>query len=128
MKLSVTNLQKQFNKLCTPSQFYLVLSIIGLVVYLINMLEHKNKMNTASGLVMQTIIVFVWTYMLNWICSAKHGEQIAWFLVFLPLIIFLGILIVVYHMTDHMDLTKHDLQEIVDEAKEDDETVLDKLY
>jgi len=88
------------------------------------MLEHKNKMNTASGLVIQTIIVCVWTYMLNWICSVKHGEQIAWFLVFLPLIIFLGILIVVYHMTEHMDLTKQDLQAIITEANEDDEKVV----
>jgi len=126
MKLSVPGMKKRFNKLCNPSQFYLVLSLIGLAIYLANMLEHKNKMNTASGLVIQAVVVVVWTFMLNWVCSAKYGEEIAWVLVFLPFIMFLGILIVIYHMMDEMDLSKDDLLKIINDAKKDEaDTKLD---
>ena len=129
MKLSVATMKKQFHKLCSPSQFYLILSLIGLVMYLVNMLEHKNKMNTASGLVMQVVVVVIWTCILNWVCSVKYGEKIAWTLVFLPFIMFIGILIVIYHMMDEMDLSKEDLQEMVDDAKkEDDDSELEELY
>ena len=74
------------------------------------MLDRKKLTgHTASGLIVQVIVVFIWTYILNWVCSMKHGNKIAWFLVFLPLILLFTILIIVYHMMDTMDLNKEDL-------------------
>ena len=121
MKLSVNNVKKKFNKLCVPAQFYLVLSLLGFVLYIIRMLEHKNKLKTASGLIIQVLIALIWTYILNWVCSAKYGEGIAWLLIFLPFIMFFGILILIHHVIDDMDLTKKDLQELADSAARADQ-------
>ena len=119
MALSVASSKKQFNKLCGPAQFYLVISLLSLAFYLMNMLEHRNKMNTASGFIIQIVVVVVWTCMLNWVCSMKYGNKIAWFLVFLPLILLFTILIIFYHMIDTMGLDKNDLQGLLqDEDKE----------
>jgi len=117
MKLSAASIKKSVKALCGPAQFYLVFSLVSLVLYLVNMLEHKNKMNTASGLSIQAIVVIVWTYILNWVCSMKHGDTIAWVLVFLPLIMLFTILIIMYHLIDTMNLNKDDLLDILKEDK-----------
>ena len=119
MKLSISGVKKTFNKLCGPAQFYLVLSLLSLVIYLVQMLEHRNKLNTATGLTMQAIIVIVWTAILNWVCSLKYGNKVAWFLVFLPVILLFTMLIVFYHMVDTMGITKQELQTMVSELNED---------
>jgi len=113
MVSSVSSGQKMFKKLCGPAQFYLVLSLISLILYLIQMLESKNKMNTATGLLMQGLVVVVWTYILNWVCTLKYGNKIAWFLVFLPIILLLTMMIVLYHMIDTMGLTKEDINRMI---------------
>ena len=59
MKLSASSIKKSVKGLCGPALFYLVLSLISLVLYLVNMLEHKNKMNTASGFTIQVVVVMV---------------------------------------------------------------------
>lgn len=119
MKLSISSVKKTFQKLCGPAQFYLVLSLLSLVIYLVHMLEHRNKLNTATGLTMQAIIVIVWTAILNWVCSLKYGNKVAWFLVFLPVILLFTMLIVFYHMVDTMGITKQELQTMVSELNED---------
>lgn len=119
MKLSISGVKKTFQKLCGPAQFYLVLSLLSLVIYLVQMLEHRNKLNTATGLTMQAIIVIVWTAILNWVCSLKYGNKVAWFLVFLPVILLFTMLIVFYHMVDTMGITKQELQTMVSELNED---------
>ena len=120
MKLSVSSVKKTFYGLCGPAQFYLVISLISLVIYLINMVEHRNQMNTASGLTIQAVTVIIWTVILNWVCSLKYGTKIAWFLVFLPIILVLMALVIFYHMVDTMDLTKEDIQTMVDKIDKDD--------
>ena len=138
MKLSVATMKKQFNKLCDPSQFYLVLSLFSLVVYLINMFDHDDKANTMIGIVIQFVVVLVWTCVLNWVCSFKHGSKISWFLVFLPLIMTIGLLLVIYHLIDELGLTKEDIMEIMESGnldklnelsnKADDDSELEELY
>tara|TARA_B100000941_G_scaffold280625_1_gene247224 strand:+ start:227 stop:610 length:384 start_codon:yes stop_codon:yes gene_type:complete len=119
MKLSVSGVKKTFNGLCGPAQFYLVISLISLVIYLINMVEHRNQMNTASGLTIQAVLVIIWTIILNWVCSLKYGTKVAWFLVFLPMIMVLMALILFYHMVDTMDLTKEDIHSIADKLEKE---------
>ena len=119
MKLSVSGVKKTFNGLCGPAQFYLVISLISLVIYLINMVEHRDQMNTASGLTIQAVAVIIWTIILNWVCSLKYGTKVAWFLVFLPMILMLMVLILFYHMVDTMDLTKEDIHSIADKLEKE---------
>lgn len=119
MKLSVSGVKKMFNGLCGPAQFYLVISLVSLVIYLINMVEHRDQMNTASGLTIQAVAVIIWTIILNWVCSLKYGTKVAWFLVFLPMILMLMVLILFYHMVDTMDLTKEDIHSIADKLEKE---------
>ena len=119
MSSPVKDLKKSFNKLCGPAQFYLALSLISLVIYLVNMMDHKDKMTTVSGIAIQSVVVLLWTCVLNWVCTLKYGVKISWFLVFLPLILLIVLLVVFYHMIDTMGLQKDDLQKIIDEDDDD---------
>jgi len=65
------------------------------------------------GIVIQFVIVLVWTCVLNWVCSFKHGTMVSWFLVFLPLIMAVGLLLVIYHLIDKLGLTKEDIMDIM---------------
>jgi len=119
MGLSVASVKKDFNKLCTPAQFYLAMSLFSLVIYLVNMMEHKDKMTTVSGMAIQSVVVLIWTYVLNWICKMKYGVKISWFLVFLPLLLLIILLVVFYHMIDTMGFNKEDLREILERDDDD---------
>ena len=81
------------------------------------MLESKNKMNTVMGFSLQVLVVVLWTCILNWVCSLKYGNKIAWFLVFLPIIFIFTMLIVVYHAIDTMGLTKEDIHKMINDGK-----------
>lgn len=85
---SSKSLQKEFNKLCDPSKLYLILSFIGVIMYLIHFVEHTNAMYTLTGLLAQVIMMLLWTYILNWVCKIKkYGVALSWFLLFLPFIL-----------------------------------------
>tara|TARA_Y100000389_G_C17262082_1_gene413536 strand:+ start:383 stop:799 length:417 start_codon:yes stop_codon:yes gene_type:complete len=131
MNLSIKGVKQSLNNLCSPAKFYLGLSIFSLVIYLVNMMEHKDKMITTVGIIIQSIMVLVWTSVLNWICTMKYGVKISWFLVFLPLLIVIILLFIFYHMIDKMGLTKDDLKQMIEESKGDDDkqdyNKLDKL-
>jgi len=62
-------------KLCTPAIVYLVLAIIGLVL-------NFMKFSLLSGLI-HIAFVFIYTFILNWICS-KGYSWVSWLLVILP--------------------------------------------
>ena len=119
--VSSTGIKRKFSKLCGPAQFYLVLSLVSLVIYMMNMLEYKHKMNTMAGIIIQGIIVLVWTCVLNWVCSLKYGTKVAWLLIFLPMLLIMGLLFVMYHFVDEMDLSKGDIQDIIRQAQQEDE-------
>ena len=117
---SIKSLKHTFHKLCGPAQFYILTSLVGLLGYIFVMLEHKDIMKSTIGIAIQTVIVLVWTCVLNWICKLKHGNKIAWFLVFIPFILFFIFLILILYLVDTMNLSSGDLQEFVKEDKEDD--------
>mgnify|MGYP006090974075 FL=1 len=118
---SVKSLKQNFNKLCGPAQFYLAMSVVGLIMYVVNMLEHADKLKSTLSIVIHTIIALIWTCVLNWICKMKYGKNIAWFLVFLPLLLFLILFAIVYHMIVNTNLSKGDLQDLIKQAKDDDD-------
>ena len=71
--------------------------------------------------------MLAWTGLLNWICGLKYGTTISWFIVFLPLILFLILFIIVYHMMETNKLSNKDLQRLVKENKENKEDDIEGL-
>lgn len=93
------NLQKKFNSLCDPAKFYLVVSLVSIVMYVYHILD-KSPRYTVMGLGVQGALALAWTLVLNWVCSLKYGTKISWFLVFLPLLFVIVFMAVVFsHLT-----------------------------
>lgn len=90
------DIQKQYNKLCAPSQFYVVLSLISIAVILIQNLANPSKycigvygcdLNFHNMVIFALKLVYVafWAYVLDWICRLGY-DRISWFLVLLPFV------------------------------------------
>jgi len=91
-------------KLCTPAMFYLVISMISLVMVIMQNLGHQNSyhMGSFSCKVPSTILVFIikfiyilfWTWIINLICKDGH-EGISWLLVLFPWILLFMIIFLI---------------------------------
>jgi len=87
---------KRLKDLCSPAQFYFILSIIGFFFVLFQNIGNRHEFHLAGykTQVPSTILVFIlkliyilfWTWILNLICKDGKSE-IAWFLVLIPFII-----------------------------------------
>lgn len=90
-------------KLCAPAIFYLVVSLI--LVFFIAMQNNVNNtdfycfsntncqmQSMYTVLVIKVIFIFFWTFILNLICE-KASPILSWILVFLPLVIFILIML-----------------------------------
>jgi hypothetical protein len=85
----------KFGQLCRPSQFYFVLSAIGLLITMLQNLGNNGlySLGMFSCQVPSTLLVFIikivyvlfWTWILNLICKDGY-VGISWFLVLLPFI------------------------------------------
>ena len=95
MKLSL------FKKLCDPAKFYLILSFFSVILYIIN--PNKMIISQNNGLGIQVLIMLIWTYILNWVCTMNNGRSIAWFLVFLPFILISLILLFLIRLAGNID-------------------------
>jgi phosphotransferase system glucose/maltose/N-acetylglucosamine-specific IIC component len=72
-------MHKEYNRLCTPAKIYFVLTIIGCIFMLfhnVNILAIFTKL----------LFAFIWTYILNLLCS-KGYKIISWILVLFPFIL-----------------------------------------
>jgi hypothetical protein len=89
-------LPKSLKELCPPALFYLVLSVIGLLIAGFQNMGNNNTY-TLGGIckpVSSTFLVFVvkiiyilfWTWILNLICGSGH-KNIAWILVLIPFVL-----------------------------------------
>ena len=68
-----------FSKLCTPAYIYFVVSIIYLLI--------KNITNfNISSLVINIIIIMLWSYLLNFLCGMGYAI-IAWLILIFPFFI-----------------------------------------
>lgn len=104
MKVLGFPIPEMIMKLCKPAQVYLILSLIGLVIYIISMLNiHDTILETEpegegihhytlNGLVINIIFTIIWIYLLNYICQFKYGVKISWFIVLLPFL-FMGLML-----------------------------------
>jgi len=100
-------LPKSINDLCTPSQFYFILSFISLILIAIQNYGNKDKYcvgqfncdvySTSIIFALKIVYILFWTWILNLICNAGY-KNIAWFLVLLPFIlmfVLIGLMVIV---------------------------------
>jgi hypothetical protein len=92
------------NKLCTPAQLYLFLTLLSLVIMVYeNTGTYENTLcvgnyecyNTPSKMTLvfvKLIYIAFWTFVLNLMCNAGY-KTFAWFLVLLPILAFILLLI-----------------------------------
>jgi hypothetical protein len=78
MKFSVKDL-------CTPASIYFWLSAIGLIVALITKFQ-------VVAFIINLFFVILWSWFLNYLCS-KGLSIVSWVLVFLPILIFTGVIV-----------------------------------
>ena len=111
------NLINKFNKLCDPAKFYLVMSLLGFLLYLVQLSYHLNELNTYFVVTIQVVIILIWTLILNWVCSLKYGVKVAWFLLLMPILFFFVLLLMAYYMLVTMGITKDELTDLLQEEK-----------
>ena len=78
-------MEKEFKNLCTPAKVYFAIGIISCIFALFNRMA-------ILAVFVKLIFIFVWTFLLNLLCS-KGYKNLSWFLVLLPYIIVLLIVI-----------------------------------
>ena len=110
---------KMFNKLCDPAKLYVMLSLASVVVYIVHFMGQSKKTHSIKDLGLQVILMFIWTAILNKVCSFKYGEKISWILVFLPVILMIVLMVLAFKMIDELDLTKDDIHKLLDKANKD---------
>lgn len=113
MKLDIL---KMFNKLCDPAKFYVMISLASVIVYMVHFVINSNKLHSIKELGLQVLLMFIWTLILNKVCSFKYGEKISWVLVFLPIILMVVLMILAFKMIDELDLTKDDIHKLLDKS------------
>ena len=64
--------------ICLPAKIYLILAITGMVASVYNKISTMN-------LIFSALFVFIWTNVLNWICSSGY-TIVSWILLLLPAI------------------------------------------
>ena len=135
------NLLNIYKNLCNPAKFYLILTTISIIIYVISMINMKDKLSifsksetsvhnyTISGLIMKIIFTIFWVYLLNYICNFNnYGVKIAWVIVLLP-IIFLFILVLLLHLfiDDILKSHSHELKLKLSENNNENNRLLNKF-
>lgn len=95
---------RDLNKLCTPAQLYLFITLFSLVVMIyqnagkysnvlcVGNYECHNAPNKSVLLFAKLVYIAFWTFVLQMICKGGY-KNFAWFLVLLPVILAILILI-----------------------------------
>ena len=113
------DLMKMFNKLCDPAKLYVMLSLASVVVYIVHFMRQSKKIHSIKDLGLQVLLMFIWTAILNKVCSFKYGEKISWILVFLPVILMIVLIMIAFKMVDELDLTKDDIHKLLNKENKD---------
>jgi len=119
------DLKKEFNKLCDPAKFYLLISLASVVVYIVHLMGKSRKKYSYKQLAIHVVLMVLWTLVLNKVCSFKYGVKISWLLVFLPILLLIIMMFFLVKMMDKLDLTKHDLHKMIDQANKGDDDELE---
>jgi hypothetical protein len=100
----MAKLSKFYGGLCKPAQFYLVISLFGLLFMLIQNVGAKDRFtlgmysaphsNPMMLILVNVLYIAVWTWMLNVLC--RINTKISWVIVLFPFVLFfigLGLLL-----------------------------------
>jgi hypothetical protein len=74
-----------FEKLCTPAKLYFAIAIISIIIGLFSGFHFFIVLG-------KLIFTFIYTFILNWLCS-KGLKSLSWFLVLLPYVILFLVII-----------------------------------
>lgn len=95
------NLSKELKNLCTPAHLYLVISVVGLVVSMIQNIGNSTTYclgpydcgvpDTKMVFLGQAVYIALWTYVLQQICKSGY-KKVSWFIVLIPFIL-MGIML-----------------------------------
>lgn len=101
---NMKKLMKNINNVCSPAYFYLMLSLVALIVSLYDNMNNFNSNNmycvgnykchvpsTITVFVLNILYIAFWTFALNCLCRSGY-TNIAWFLVLIPFILFFVII------------------------------------
>ena len=89
-----------FKLLCPQLQIYIIVTLISIVLH-INAYYHNKMINNSDekdgvmGIIINTIVSIIWGYLIYILCNSGHGD-IAWILLFLPFIILLLVIVVIF--------------------------------
>jgi len=94
---------KFINRLCSPALFYLVLSLLGLILIIIQNINSYQSIYHLGNLsfkvpsilfifILKIIYILFWTWILNFLCKNNY-TWFAWFLVFFPFILLVSLLL-----------------------------------
>tara|TARA_Y100000389_G_C17332168_1_gene448692 strand:+ start:90 stop:443 length:354 start_codon:yes stop_codon:yes gene_type:complete len=102
--LNINKMIAKLNKLCSPAYFYLIISVIALVIILFDNMKNLsnnnvyclgkyscNVPNTTLVFLMKILYIAFWTFVLNCLCKSGY-KKLAWFLVLLPFLLFFVLL------------------------------------
>jgi uncharacterized membrane protein YdjX (TVP38/TMEM64 family) len=110
------SVEKSVEKLCTPAQVYLAMSVLSILViffqnirapnsYQVGMYKIPLQHHNYLFFIGKIIYVVVWTFLLNKLCS-KGWKGVSWFLVLLPFIMFFVLIGVVMAVGGQQALRK----------------------
>jgi len=103
------DLRKQFNKLCRPSQFYLFVSLLSILIIGLQNLTNPNKYCVGNYqcdiqfpnlliFISKLIYVFVWAVIFDSLC--KNGyTNLAWAIILVPVVL-MFLMITVFMVTN----------------------------
>ena len=86
----------KFPKLCLPSKIYLVLSIFSIILALL------MSINNTLYCIIKFAFALFWTWVLDLICKSGY-PTVAWVLVLLPIILFLGVIFYLTYILIQID-------------------------
>jgi len=73
-------------EICTPAVVYLILAVLSIIILIV-------KRASFIALFFKIIIIALWTWLLNYLCSIGY-KSLSWFLVLLPFIITILLIVV----------------------------------
>jgi hypothetical protein len=118
------------NKLCTPAQLYLFITLFSLVIMIfqnvgtysnvlcVGTYKCHNAPNKSLLVFIKLIYISFWTFVLQMICKGGY-KNFAWFLVLLPIVLFMLLLIFALGPWSYNGLVIEGMKNNNDEDEED---------
>ncbi len=104
------NFIQDFKNLCAPALVYLILVVVGIIAQIM------GNMATFSNTISTIIVAGLWTWLLNFVCKSGY-TVVSWILVFLPILLYILIIVFLIKFMDNMSKTEKD--KFVKSVKED---------